>query len=206
MQTSRGSTIVGTYCILVLIGLGMGQCKKRQDSDLKTTSDRIKEFGYVLSGSISLPIAIEPYLLSHALDLKREIDDEYTLTRTAAAKIALSDISQLRDNFSKTYKNAYPLVDKQGTVIQEHLKYWIDRQIKYSRAFLLERSLSLRLSEVITIENIAIKAGVVSFDYQAFCLGVRDFSKRLVKNEVFVGSLQVGDRIPVPENEIEAYF
>ncbi|MBF0359442.1 MAG: hypothetical protein HQK49_00430 [Oligoflexia bacterium] len=184
--------------------------------NVKTISDKIKEYGYIIEGTIEIPTDRETYLFSHYIDLQRE-KLSHPDDRSAIAKIdeILTNDRKFEKDFYEKYQNAYPIINENNfrdnkTINENSIKFWIAKQIKYT-SIPIEKSkktVKLTLNEVV-IDKSSIIYGTnsITVKYQAICDGIREINAR--GNSADAGDndmLKEGDSIKVPRNIFKNFY
>jgi hypothetical protein len=192
---------------ILLTILLLGACKtvaNSPQSRLDTTSDKLKEFGYIVEGSIELPLNEKAYKTMYLVDTYAHYSEMPKDSSEAADLLArLGDTPSFQDDFAKSMKNGWPLMagDK---LDGSKIKYWIARQLKFNENQLREVKLSATLKDIRKWTSTIDKSrNVAVVKYEALVLGVRQIT---VGDNLKVSPINNGYEMTIPLNPVSFYF
>lgn len=192
---------------ILLSLLAFASCKtvsKSPYSKLDTTSDKLKEFGYVVEGTIELPLNESAFKTMYLTDTYAHISEMTPGSAEAKDALArLDDPASFREDFTKSMRNAWPLMT--GDKLDgSKVKYWIARQLKFNENQLREMKLSATLKDIRKWTHTIDKSrNVAKIQYEALVLGVRQIT---VGDDLKVSPIANGYEMSVPLNPVSFYF
>lgn len=194
---------VPVYLLMVLIA----SCKTvstSPQSKLDTTSDKLKEFGYLIEGSIEIPLNEKAFHTMYLADTYAHISEMSPGSNESKEALArLSDPSLFQEDFAKSMRHGWPIMagDK---LDGSKVKYWIARQLKFNENQLREMKLSATLKDIQKwTSTIDTGRGVALVKYEAFVLGVRQIT---VGEDLKTSPISNGYVMTVPKNPVSFYF
>ncbi len=175
-------------------------CHQETPSEVKTLSNYVEEFNYVIEGSLQIPAHEEPLLLAALYDLQREIFDHQKDPGIVNLKESLSNPEELKFKIRQKIQDLLP-------AIKDHkaIEGWVKRQIKYSWYPLASERIVLTLDKIISSEvKVKDNSGLITIDYVALCTGIQ-MSKSELSGESR-SLLSVGYQIPVPQDVLGVFY
>jgi hypothetical protein len=181
-------------------------CRYRRTASIaKTTSDKLKEYRFQVTGQIEIPTDEAVIKTAHYFDVVRKgLDhpDDQNLVRDAAAILASHEA--FMSNYDIVYRNAIPVLLPDGNINPRALKYWIARQGRFMSAATEPFGVNVTLDKVLRVIDVKKNGQAVLVSYEAEFLGTRDVRQN---TETIQGNpLQVGNEIKAALSPIETYF
>ena len=192
---------------ILLSILVIASCKtlsKSPYSKLDTTSDKLKEFGYVVEGTIEIPLNEKAFKTMYLADTYAHISEMSPGSAEANEALArLDDPALFQEDFNRSMRNAWPMMvgDK---LDGSKVKYWIARQLKFNENQLREMKLSATLKDIRKWTHTIDKSrNVAKIQYEALVLGVRQIT---VGEDLKVSPISNGYEMTIPLNPVSFYF
>lgn len=191
--------------ILVLSSCSPGAAPK---SKVLTTSDKVKEFSYELSGSLEIPTAVDPYYVAYLFDIYRpSLDHPDDAEATDELNRLIKSDEEFKSAFSRTYAHAFPIMTEDHSLDQSKVQYWITQQIRYTQNELLQKGISLTLKSVKSVQTSETpdKSAII-VNFKILALGVVDLNTNGGRIDLINSPIHQGDTLTVPLNVIDFYF
>lgn len=173
-------------------------------SKLDTTSDKLREYGYVIEGKLEVPLDEKAYSTMHLVDTYTHVaESDPAAPENAETMQIINDDAAFQQHFLKGMRHGWPLnlADK---IDGSKVKYWIARQLKFNENQLKEAKVSTTLRDIRKWSyKIDQTRGVVQVDYQAFVLGVRQLT---IGDNLKESPIESGYEMKVPLNPVSFYF
>jgi len=189
----------------LLASVALFACSRPADpSKLDTTSDKLKEYGYVVKGTLEIPLNEEAYKAVHLIDTySHAADIDKTGPEYVETMRILNDAAAFQQDFQKGLRHGWPLTA--GNKIDgSKVKYWVARQLKFNENQLKSAKVSTTLKDIRKWSHAIHKErGVVEVEYEAFVLGVRQIT---FGGDLNASPLSKGDEMRVPLNPVSFYF
>ncbi|MBF0362972.1 MAG: hypothetical protein HQK49_18275 [Oligoflexia bacterium] len=180
----------------------------------KTISDKIKEYGYTISGTIELPLNENVYLFSHYIDLVRtKLSNAEDSNIVSNINTILSDQYKFKRDFAEKHQNILPLVDSSdNSIIESNVKFWISKQLKFTTIPLANASKKMMLTlKDVTIDKTSVVFNsdqTITVKFQANCDGIREIDPRdtTTISDDSDKLIKEGETITVPLNLFKLYY